>query len=1340
MTRNSFLSSRKLLVSAILLITLLVGFPDASAKEKLSQKDRKATAPVANVPSTTLNLMDFGATADGVTDDGPALKNALDALSDAGGGTLFVPSGSYAIVTPVAVDFSGAASAIVIQGAPSETQLDVAGNGTGLNLTSEFVIKVGLSNDALWFHGLDSLLIKDLIFLGVQTVDTDARIVIALTDIEDAKIEHSEFYGLASFVPNGALVSAYDSGLSLEQVAFLGCASNSGLNTSIVQTILWKKISVVDTKFIDYGTRPDFYSKTPWQSPYSWIGIGNVAPPDNLSGPREAIIDHVFLDEGGYYGVSARPDWFGANPDAKFGIFISRLRMNVTNLGAFGLYLHGADDVFIERSHFGWSHNASGAMRITSREALLDLLECIAHAHTISVGAVTQKLTLINSIYEFLESEAQTNRVFNTQDPMDDPVQFVRQQYLNVVQREPDLPALYHWANQLLDCESNVECKQQTQAALATYLAADPAEFFNLTGIVRDENGQPLANVPVTLEGTISLATQTSATGAYSFLNLRTAGRYQVQASKTHYTFPAAQVDHPAGNQLLNLTGTLNRHVISGRVVDATGQGVVGALLTLAGSQSQTTQSDALGNYSLLAGGSYSVTASRQNYTFATPMVAFQILGADQTANFTGVIATHTITGKVRGPSGAAQAGVVVTLTGTQTEVYTSDVHGNFSITVPAEGQHTLTPAHEHHTFSPASKQFSNLVANQIADFTALPVNFTISARATDANGVGLSGVTIQATGTQPLIGQISSSHVTDNQGRVNIALPALGDYVLTPSIANYVFSPASVAVNDLVANQAVSFPGVLNRYRIDGRIVGSGGAGIAGTTVSLSGSHSATLTTDSSGDYQFENLAVGNYVVSVARPNYHFAQASVSFPSLSANQSFNFNGVLNDYSISGKITTPTMALAGVTINVTGSQVSSYVTDTHGNFNITLPAEGDYVLTPIHSVYGFTPMARQFVDLSASEVVTFTPIVSTVQFSSLVYTVSEGVPAAEITVTRTGFTQNAAEVRYSMLDGSADQQSDFTLTSGVLRFEPGEATKSFQVLIADDGWIEQPLESASLVLSDAEGFVLGNQSTATLSIQDTNTTPAVTNPIEDANVFVIQQYADFLGRLPDAGGLQYWTSQITQCGSNQDCVRSRRVGVSAAFFVESEFQNNGGYVYRLYRAALGRRPSYSEFMSERGYLLSFDDVQEGGLAVAAEQTQTIEFQGRYPLSLTDAAFVDELINNIREDVGVDLASQRDDLLADLEATGSRARILKLVADNEQLKQAEYNRAFVLMQYFGYLRRDAEQSGYDFWVDVLNNQPHVTFRSMVCSFLTSREFQERFSPLVPRNDQECASLP
>jgi len=77
-----------------------------------------------------------------------------------------------------------------------------------------------------------------------------------------------------------------------------------------------------------------------------------------------------------------------------------------------------------------------------------------------------------------------------------------------------------------------------------------------------------------------------------------------------------------------------------------------------------------------------------------------------------------------------------------------------------------------------------------------------------------------------------------------------------------------------------------------------------------------------------------------------------------------------------------------------------------------------------------------------------------------------------------------------------------------------------------------------------------------------------------------------------------------------------------------------------------------------------------------------------------------------------------------------------LTESADFRQSEYNAAFVLTEYFGYLRRDAEPEGYNFWLDVLNNREPGNFRGMVCSFITSTEYQRRFSSVVSHSNGEC----
>jgi len=219
----------------------------------------------------------------------------------------------------------------------------------------------------------------------------------------------------------------------------------------------------------------------------------------------------------------------------------------------------------------------------------------------------------------------------------------------------------------------------------------------------------------------------------------------------------------------------------------------------------------------------------------------------------------------------------------------------------------------------------------------------------------------------------------------------------------------------------------------------------------------------------------------------------------------------------------------------------------------------------------------------------------------------------------------------------------------------------------------------------------------------------------------------------------HWSALIANCGANAACINAQRKSVSAAFFVEQEFQDTGGFVYRFYKASYGQRPTFEQFMMDRSSVVGGTNLEASKLLFAEAWVQRPEFIAKYPSNLTGAQFIASLLATVQQNSGIDLSSQSAALNADYAANASRARIIRQVADNTAFQKSEYNNGFVLMQYFGYLRRDPEQSGYDFWLNVLNNRlPNDSsgYRSMVCGFITSREYQERFSSVVTHTDQEC----
>lgn len=218
--------------------------------------------------------------------------------------------------------------------------------------------------------------------------------------------------------------------------------------------------------------------------------------------------------------------------------------------------------------------------------------------------------------------------------------------------------------------------------------------------------------------------------------------------------------------------------------------------------------------------------------------------------------------------------------------------------------------------------------------------------------------------------------------------------------------------------------------------------------------------------------------------------------------------------------------------------------------------------------------------------------------------------------------------------------------------------------------------------------------------------------------------------------------------TNVQCARKRRIDVSAAFFIEREFQDTGFLIYRAYRAALGARPRYEQFRQDHNQIASNNNLPARRIAFLNSFVEQAGFQRLYPKSLSADEFVEELC------ASAGLESDAQQLLKDLMANGAtRAEVLLRLIDLPEFADREYNGGFVLTQYFGYLRRDADPNGYEFWVKVLNNgkrevsngiangnfqgrDARAPYRAMVCAFLTSAEYQRRFGSLVTRDNREC----
>jgi hypothetical protein len=354
---------------------------------------------------------------------------------------------------------------------------------------------------------------------------------------------------------------------------------------------------------------------------------------------------------------------------------------------------------------------------------------------------------------------------------------------------------------------------------------------------------------------------------------------------------------------------------------------------------------------------------------------------------------------------------------------------------------------------------------------------------------------------------------------------------------------------------------------------------------------------------------------------------------------------------------------------------------------------------------------------------TFNAQPQTLAFGAASYSAGEGSGSLAITVTRAQGTSGEVSVDYATNGGTASERTDYTTFAGTLRFLNGETSKTLTLLLTDDGFVDGS-KTVNLVLSNPKGAILGGQNVSMVTIADNDTSPSSTNPINLTPVFVQQHYNDFLNRQPEPAGYQGWQSILNSCppsGKDANGNFCDRVEVSSAFFRSPEFQQRGYFVYRFYSSSYGRVPRYVEFMADMARVSGFQTAaQEEASRVAFinDFMARQEFKNRYDGVTDPRAFVEAL----ETAAGVVLVN-RETLIADLAAgRKTRAEVLRAVAESLEVYQKYFNQAFVVMQYFGYLRRDPDIL-YLNWIDTLNQTGD--YRVMVNGFLNSAEYKSRF---------------
>jgi hypothetical protein len=917
---------------------------------------------------------------------------------------------------------------------------------------------------------------------------------------------------------------------------------------------------------------------------------------------------------------------------------------------------------------------------------------------------------------------------------------------------------------------------------------------FKISGQILNSDGQPATGVTVVLSGSQAGNTVTDNNGNYTINDLPATGSYTVQPTKAHYLFDpfSARFTTLPGNQTANFTAYLY-YVISGRVVNSiSGLGIEGIRVNISGTQNGSITTDFNGDYSLaplIPGGNFLVTPDSPEYSFLPLNRTYNNLSGDQTEDFSGTGLYGNIRGRVVDQTGQGLYGVSVALTGPATSTGFTDTFGNFTFNHLRKGtSYQLTAALSAYSFTPASVRVTvagddNTVMfvgqpNQLRPFTSGNIVTTASKFLSEYTPTGTTVQTVivpfpvEATPYGYYLGDVA----IDQNGEAEIYNgPAEASY-----LTSYVFTQ-----------------GLWRHHSYPGWNPWTGYNSLDGIATLGNYAYVTDKTTNDSGG----NLTQGIIRINLADYTSQRFASDLTFRNVTIGQDGLLYGIvgntsgsqINAYNLSTLALVKTINLAGAQnvgaiavnqsgdifaiafdvfhYNSTGGFVKSVRLQENLN-DIEISSTGQLGVVASGKIYLLDQslnILSSFISTAGANFMAFTnsvpPPAASIKFSSDNYQVVEGAASATITVTRAGDTSNQASVDYSTSNATARQSRDYAAATGTLSFAAGQSSRSFNVLITDNVYVDGN-RTINLNLSNPKGAPLVSPISAVFTIADNDTASPTANPIDESQFFVRQHYADFLSRSPDPNGMAFWVDQINQCGTDQACIKRKRNDVSNAFYYELEYQQTGSYVYRLYRAAFGNdQPfpnpaadvnhpgeerkvvSYQAFVQDRSRVVGGANLAQKQLDLANAFVQRGEFLAKYPLTLDGPAFVDAVLLTIKNDLGADLTSQRQDLINLFTSSGRGGVLYRLADDNIQtnpinnraLVDAEYNRAFVATQYFGYLRRDPDMAGLLFWLGQVNTAPLrdvAKQHAMVCSFITSTEYQQRFSSVVTHSNAEC----
>ena len=424
----------------------------------------------------------------------------------------------------------------------------------------------------------------------------------------------------------------------------------------------------------------------------------------------------------------------------------------------------------------------------------------------------------------------------------------------------------------------------------ANVTGANFEALFSLAGKVTTDVGVGVGSVAISVSSSYGpLNTTTDSNGNFSVSGLRS-GTYSVTPSAPNTVFNPVSLSATISTsvvtnlQFVALTG----NALSGRVTTTGGSGISGVSITRTGNGTPVL-SNAGGYYgfSNVANGTYTLTPGKTNLSFNPTSRSATINGASVAAlDFTGLTVSSTtgsLSGRVTDANGAGIAGVSVLRSGSTSKATTNagGYYGFSSVPASSAGvSYTVTPSKTGYSFNPVSQNAVVKTTQNATDVNFVAQEGSISGRITDSNGNGVSGVSVGRSGT-------STKATSDANGNFRFALvPAsASSYTITPTKTGLTFNPTSQTATVTATQNAAGVDFVaLSSFSISGRVTTSAGVGVAGVSLTRTGS-ATPVVTNSLGYYGFSSVPSGSYSVAASKAGFSFSTTTAMPFNLSASK-----------------------------------------------------------------------------------------------------------------------------------------------------------------------------------------------------------------------------------------------------------------------------------------------------------------------------------------------------------------------------------------------------------------------------------------------------------------------